>query len=95
MSTSPFNIADYLNNQEMIVAYLNQVLEEGDEQDLLVAIGHVAKAIGMTQIAEETGMSRSSLYKALSEETKPRFETIINVLRAVGGEIQIVPAQKS
>jgi probable addiction module antidote protein len=95
MSTSPFNIADYLNNQEMIVAYLNQVLEEGDEQDLLVAIGHVAKAIGMTQIAEETGMSRSSLYKALSEESKPRFETMVKVLRAVGGEIQIVPAQKS
>lgn len=92
---SPFNIADYLNNQEMIVAYLNQVLEEGDEQDLVVAIGHVAKAIGMTQIAEETGMSRSSLYKALSEEAKPRFETMVKVLRAVGGEIQIIPSQKT
>ena len=95
MNTSAFNIADYLNDQEMIVAYLNQVLEEGDEQDLIIAIGHVAKATGMTKIAEETGMSRSSLYKALTEDTKPRFETMVKVLRAIGGEIQIIPAQKA
>jgi len=91
METSKFDIADYLNNKEMIVEYLNVVLEEGDDTEIVSAIGHVAKAIGMTKIAEETGMSRPSLYKALSEGSKPQFSTIIKVLKAIGGQIQINP----
>jgi probable addiction module antidote protein len=89
MKTSKFDIADYLDNKEMIAEYLNTVLAEGDESDIIAAIGYVAKAIGMTKIAQETGMSRPSLYKALSEGAKPQFETIMKVLRAVGGQIQI------
>ena len=54
----------------MIAEYLNAVLEEGDNEDVITAIGHVAKAIGMTKIATETGMSRPSLYKALSDWLK-------------------------
>jgi len=91
METSKFDIADYLNNKEMIAEYLNVVLEEGDDTEIVSAIGHVAKAIGMTKIAEETGMSRPSLYKALSEGAKPQFSTIIKVLKAIGGQIQINP----
>jgi probable addiction module antidote protein len=75
----------------MIAEYLNTVLEEGDNSDIIIAIGHVAKAIGMTKIAEETGMSRPSLYKALSEGAKPQFGTIMKVLKAIGGQIQINP----
>ncbi len=71
MATTKFDIADYLDNEEMIAAYLNTVLEEGDSADLVAAIGHIAKAIGMTKIAEQTGMSRPSLYKALNDEAKP------------------------
>ena len=84
-------IADYLEENEMISAYLNTVLEEGDSSDLVIAIGQVAKAVGMTKIAEETGMSRPSLYKALAEGSKPQFDTIMKVLKALGGKIQIEP----
>jgi probable addiction module antidote protein len=91
MSTTSFDIADYLDSKEMIAEYLNTVLEEGDHADLIQAIGHIAKAIGMTKIAEETGMSRPSLYKALSEGSKPQFTTIMKVLHAIGGQIQVNP----
>jgi probable addiction module antidote protein len=89
MSTTKFNIADYLDDNDMITEYLNTVLEDGDSKDIVVAIGHVAKAIGMSKIAEQTGMSRPSLYKALSENSKPQFETILKVLRAIGGNVQL------
>ena len=87
-----FEISDYLDNEEMIAEYLNTVLEEGDSEDLIVAIGHVAKAIGMTKIAEKTGMSRPSLYKALSAGAKPQFETVIRVLKALGSNLSIKSA---
>ena len=91
MGTSKFDIADYLESKEMIAEYLNTVLEEGEESDLIIAIGHVAKAIGMTKIAEETGLSRSSLYKTLSNGSKPQFTTIVRILQAIGGQIRINP----
>lgn len=91
MGTSRFEIADYLENKEMIAEYLNTVLEEGNNADIINAIGHIAKAIGMTKIAEETGLSRPSLYKALSDGAKPQFETIMKVLKAIGGQIQVNP----
>lgn len=93
MDTSRFDIADYLDNNEMIAEYLNTVLEEGDTDDVITAIGHIAKAIGMTKIAEETGLSRPSLYKALSDGAKPQFATVMKVLKAIGGQIQINPVQ--
>ncbi|WP_019039540.1 addiction module antidote protein [Psychroflexus tropicus] len=91
METTKFDIADYLDSEEMIAEYLNTVLEDGNSSDLIVAIGHIAKSIGMTKIAEKTGMSRPSLYKALSDGSKPQFETIIKVLRAIGGQINVKP----
>ncbi len=89
MKTSKFDIADYLDNDGIIAEYLNEALENGDEKAILVAIGNIAKAIGMTKIAEQTGLSRPSLYKALSEGAKPQFATILKVLRAIGGNLQI------
>ena len=91
METSKFDIADYLDNQEMIAAYLNAVLEDGNQEDVLQAIGHVAKAIGMTKIAAATGLSRPSLYKALAADAKPQFATIVKVLKAIGGQLQVHP----
>ncbi|MBU3663117.1 MAG: putative addiction module antidote protein [Bacteroidetes bacterium] len=91
METSKFEIADYLDSNEMIAEYLNTVLEEGNEAEIIAAIGHIAKAIGMSKIAEETGMSRPSLYKALSEGSKPQFSTIMKVLKAIGGQLQVNP----
>ena len=91
MGTSKFDIADYLDSKEMIAKYLNTVLEEGDNADVINAIGHIAKSIGMTKISEETGLSRPSLYKALSDGSKPQFATIMKVLKAIGGQIQVNP----
>lgn len=87
--TSRFNMTDYLDSNEMIVEYLNTVLAEGNDTEVIAAIGHIAKSIGMTKIAQETGLSRPSLYKALSEGSKPQFDTIMKILRAVGGQLQI------
>jgi len=89
MTTSKFEIADYLDDSKMVTEYLNAVLEDGDSQDLVAAIGHIAKAIGMTKIAEQTGLSRPSLYKALNQDSKPQFDTIYKVLKAVGGQLKI------
>jgi probable addiction module antidote protein len=91
METSRFDIADYLDNEEMVAEYLNTVLEDGNSSDLVTAIGHIAKSIGMTRISEKTGLSRPSLYKALSEGSKPQFGTIMKVLKAVGGQINVKP----
>jgi probable addiction module antidote protein len=91
MKTSKFDIADYLDNNEMVAEYLNEVLENGNENDLITAIANVAKAIGMTKIAEKSGLSRPSLYKALSEGAKPQFSTIVKVLKAIGGQVSVNP----
>jgi len=88
---SKFDISNYLDSNEMIAEYLNTVLQDGDDAEMLLAIGNVAKAMGMTKIAEKTGMSRPSLYKALSEGAKPQFSTIMKVLKAVGGQLHINP----
>ncbi|MBX2930690.1 MAG: putative addiction module antidote protein [Chitinophagaceae bacterium] len=92
MNISKFDIADYLDSNEMIAEYLNTVLEEGDDSAIITAIGNVAKAIGITKIAEEIGLSRPSLYKALSDGAKPQFATIMKVLKAVGEQIKVNPA---
>lgn len=94
METTKFDVADYLDSNEMMIAYLNTILAEGNDADVIVAIGNVAKSIGMTKIANETGLSRPSLYKALSDGSKPQFETIMKVLRAIGGQLQINPSSE-
>ena len=65
MGTSKFDIADYLDSKETIAEYLNTVLEEGDNTDVIIAIGHIAKAIGMTKISEEPGLSRTSFVQSI------------------------------
>jgi len=89
VKVSKFEIAAYLNSEAMIEEYLNNVLEEGETGDLISAIGHIAKAKGMSKIANDTGMSRPSLYKALSKGSKPQFETIHKVIKALGGNLTI------
>lgn len=88
---SKFDIAEYLDSDEMIAEYLNTIMEEGNTEDIIVALGHVAKARGMSKIAEETGMSRPSLYKALSQGSKPQFDTVLKVMRALGVNLHVDP----
>lgn len=83
-----FDISHYLDSKEMIAEYLSQVLEDGDTEELLQAIGNIAKAKGMSQIAKDTGLGRESLYKSFSEGAKPRFETIVKVLDSFGVKLQ-------
>jgi probable addiction module antidote protein len=81
---SSFDISEYLKDEESIAAYLSAILEEGDTNLLLSAIGDIAKARGMSKIATESGLGRESLYKALDSSSKPRFDTVVKVLGALG-----------
>ena len=86
---SKMDVSEYLNNEEMIAEYLSAIMEEGDQNLLLSAIGDIAKARGMKAIAEQSGLGRESLYKAFAPGAKPRFETIIKVLNALGVSLQV------
>ena len=83
-----FDVSQYLDSKEMIAEYLTQVLQNGDMNELLEAIGNIAKAKGMSQIAKDTGLGRESLYKTFSSDSKPRFETIMKVLDSFGVKLQ-------
>ncbi len=87
---SRFDVSDYLQDDESIAEYLNALLEEDDQDLLLSGIGDIAKAKGMTKIAEQSGLGRESLYKALAPGAKPRFETIMKVLHGLGVELMTV-----
>jgi probable addiction module antidote protein len=80
----PFDVANLLDSDEMISEYLSQVLEDGDSDELISALGHIAKARGMAKVAESSGLGRESLYKALSPGAKPRFDTVLKVIKALG-----------
>ena len=82
--TFPFDMAAHLDSPEAITEYLNQVLADGDIDELLRALGHVARARGMTRVALDAGLGRESLYKALAPGAKPRAETLFRVIRALG-----------
>ena len=83
-TTRPFDMAEQLRDEQDIAAYLTLVLEEGDPGELAHALGVIARARGMTQIAAEAGMGREALYKALRADASPRFETILKVMHALG-----------
>jgi len=82
--TRPFDAARYLSSDEDIAAYLDAVLEDGDPRVVSRALGEIARAKGMTNIARATGMSRESLYKALSPDGNPEMATFLKVVRAFG-----------
>ncbi len=87
-----FDISQYLDSKEMIAEYLSQVLQDGNMDELLEAIGNIAKAKGMTQIASDTGLGRESLYKTFQAGAKPRFETVMKVLHSLGVNIKATAA---
>jgi probable addiction module antidote protein len=80
----PFDAAEYLDSPEMIAAYLTEAFEEGDPAAIVLAIGAVARAMGMSSIAEKANVSRENLYRALGGDAKPEFGTVIKVLHAMG-----------
>lgn len=86
-----FDLAALLDSEEAISEYLSQVLADGDTDELIRAVGHVAKARGMAQIARDSGLGRASLYKAFAPGAKPRFDTVVKVMRAMGVELAAHP----
>lgn len=89
LKTRPFDAAEYLDDDETIQAYLEAALGTSDAAFIAQALGTVARARGMSQIAKESGLSRESLYKALSDEGNPEFGTVLKVLQALGLKLSI------
>lgn len=79
-----YDAAEYLNSEEEMAAYLEAAFSEGDPKLVIQALGTIARARGMTQLARKTGLRRESLYKALSLEGNPEFGTILKVVKALG-----------
>ncbi|KXK01461.1 MAG: addiction module antidote protein [Acidobacteria bacterium OLB17] len=91
--TTKYDVAEYLRTPEEMAAYLEACLEEanGDAMFIAKAIGNIARAKGMSQVAREAGVSRESLYKALSGERSPSFDTILKVISALGLKLHAEP----
>lgn len=89
IETAPFDAADYLDDEETIAEYLTAALEDPNPDLFLVAVRDVARARGMAQLARDTGLGRESLYKALAPGAKPRYDTVLKVLRALGVKLHV------
>ncbi len=87
--TSPWEVTEHLETEEDMAAYLEAALEGNDPSLIAAALGDIAKAKGMSQIAKQTGLGRESLYKALSPEGNPEFSTILKVVNALGLHLHV------
>ena len=93
IKTRPFDPAAFLDSNEAIAAYLEEALDIGDPAFIADALGVVARARGMSQIAKESGLGRESLYKALSSDGNPEFGTVLRVLKALGMRLSVAPVE--
>ena len=84
--------SEYLESEADIAAYLNAALEDGDTSVIAAALGDIARAKGMTQLAKETGITRDGLYKALSPTGNPSFDTVQKVVKAFGLRLDVAKA---
>ncbi len=92
VKTMPWDAAEHLKTDEDMAAYLEAAIEDSDPVVISAAIGDIARAKGMSQIARETGLGRESLYKALSPGGNPEFATILKVVRALGLKFHVEAA---
>jgi probable addiction module antidote protein len=88
---APFDAADYLDDEETIAEYLTAALEDPNSDVFLAAVRDVARARGMAQLAKDAGLGRESLYKALTPGAKPRYDTILKLLHALGVKLSARP----
>ena len=93
LKTRTWDPAEHLDSPQTIAAYLDAAIEDGDPALFTAALGDVARARGMTQIAKETGLAREALYRALSADGKPEFRTVLKVMKALGLRLSSVPAE--
>jgi probable addiction module antidote protein len=95
LNTKDWDAADYLEDAEMIAAYLDATLEDSDPQLIALALGSVARSKGMSEIAKKTGITREGLYKALSAEGDPKLSTFLGVIKSLGLRLSVKPAQET
>lgn len=93
IETIPWDSAEHLETEEDMALYLEACLEEDDPSLITHALGVIARAKGMSQVARETGLGRESLYKALSPEGNPEFATVLKVVRALGLRLHATTAR--
>lgn len=93
LKTTRYDVSEHLRTPEEMAAYLEACLEEsdGDASFIAKALGEIARAKGMTQVARDAGLSRESLYKTLSGDRNPGFDTILKVVHALGMELHATP----
>jgi probable addiction module antidote protein len=91
LNTRPWDVSEHLDSAEAIAAYLEAAFEDGEPQVISAALGDVARARGMTELSRETGLSRESLYRALSADGHPEFSTVVKVLNAFGIRLEAKP----
>jgi len=92
IKTMPWDAVEHLKTDADMAAYLEAAIEDGDPAVISAAVGDIARAKGMSQIARETGLGRESLYKALSPGGNPEFATILKVVRALGLKFHVEAA---
>jgi probable addiction module antidote protein len=92
VKTRPFDPAAYLDSDEAVAAYLTEALATNDTPFIADALGVVARARGMTQVARDAGLSRESLYRTLSREGNPELGTLLRVLTVLGLQLSVRPA---
>jgi probable addiction module antidote protein len=88
LKTRKYDVANYLDSDEMIAVYLDAAFESGDTSRIAEALEDVAPARGMTKISRATGLAREQLYKTLSAEGKPELSTVLEVMAAFGGGLK-------
>lgn len=87
----PFDAAEYLTDEQSTAAFLDESFASGDAAEVGEALGIVARARNLTDLARQTGLTRQALYKALSREGNPRLDTLLAVTKALGYEFKVVP----
>lgn len=88
MKFTKFDVVDHLGSEKDMAAYLSAVLDENDPDLLLAALGDIARAKGVARLAEDSGLNRESLYKALRPGAKPRFDTVFRIMAALNIKMQ-------
>ena len=94
LDLTAFDASDYLDNDVIIAEYLSAALENPDQNAFLTAVGDVAKARGIANVAEKAGLGRESLYKTLQSGGKPRFETVRRLVGALGVKLDVAPIKR-
>ncbi|MCJ9671365.1 putative addiction module antidote protein [Neorhizobium sp. BETTINA12A] len=95
IETTKWDVQDYLKTPEERVAYLEAAFEDGDPKLISIALGDVARSMGMTKVAKEAGITREALYKALSDKGDPKLSTLLGVLKALGLRVTVTSANEA